>query len=228
MNKIILEGNELFKNCSFPYYVCGGFALELFLGKTMRSHSDLDISIFADNRKDAVELLLANGWDVYQRGQFQKQIFNKEDPLVQECRNIWAIKSGSHIIVKPIEGEENLYDYEILGSQTAFNFIEMVIDTKDGDNFLLGKTLGDEKNISREMDKAILFKAGIPYMASEVVLFLKSHPSYLTHEFHKEKTPGDFAAIIPALPDESREWLVKALEVAYPEGNYWISELKKK
>jgi len=226
VNKLILEGNELFKGCGFPYYICGGFALELFLGKTMRSHSDLDISVFEENRKDVVELLLADGWSVYHRAKYQTQIFAADDPLVLDCRVIWAIKPGSPLRVKPLEGEENLYDFEIVEPQTEFNFIEIVVDTKDEDNFLLGKQLGGEKNISRALDKAILYKDGIPYMAPEVVLFLKAHPTYLTHEFHKEKTPGDFAAIIPVLPDESREWLKGALETAYPEGNYWISELE--
>ena len=227
MDKLILAGNELFKDCGFPYYICGGFALELFLGKKMRPHSDLDISVFEENRQDVVELLLADGWSVYHRAKYQTQIFTGDDPLVQDVRVIWAIKLGSPLIVKPLEGEENLYDFEILKSQTEFNFIEIVIDTKDEHNFLLGKQLGGDKFISRALDKAILSKDGIPYMAPEVVLFLKSHPVYLTHEFHKEKTPGDFAAIIPALPDESRQWLVKALEVAYPEGNSWTHELKK-
>ena len=224
MNKLIIESNELFKNCGFPYYICGGFALELFLGKTIRTHGDLDISIFEENRKDAVELLLATGWDVYQRGQFQKQIFDSDDPLVLECRNIWAIKPGSPVVVAPIEGEENLYDYKIVeGQQTAFNFIEMVIDIKKGDHF----GFRGHKVLSRAMDKAILYKDGIPYMAPELVLFLKSHKSYLTHEFHKEKTPVDFKAMIPALPDENREWLINAIELAYPKGNVWLEELKK-
>jgi len=219
-----MEGNTFFKDCGFPYYICGGFALELFLGKTMRSHSDLDISIFEENRKEAVELLLANGWNVYQRGQYQKQIFDANDPLVLECRNIWAIKSGSQIVVLPIEGEENLYDFEIVEKQqTAFNFIEMVVDLKKDDHF----KFRNHEAISRSMDKAILYKDDIPYMAPELVLFLKSHPTYLTHEWHKEKTSGDFATIIPALPNESRQWLIEALETAYPEGNHWVEKLIK-
>ena len=223
MNKIIIEGNDLFKNCGFPYYVCGGFALEMFTESTWRSHSDLDISIFEENRKDAVELLLANGWNVYQRGQFQKRIFDGDDPLVLECRNIWAIKPGSHIVLKPIEGEENLYDYEMLeNDQKEFIFIEMVIDIKKDDHFIFR----NHPMLSRVMDKAILFKDGIPYMAPELVLFLKFHPTYLTHEFHKEKTPVDFKVMILALPAENRKWLISALETAYPEGNCWIEALK--
>ena len=222
MDKLILESYNLFKNCNFPYYICGGFALEIFTEKTWRSHSDFDISIFEENRKDAVAFLLANGWHVYQRGQYQKQIFDANDPLVLECRNIWALKPGSHIALKPIEGEENLYDYEQLEkSQKEFTFIEMVVDGKDGDDFLLGK----ERRIKRSMDKAILFKDGIPYMAPELVLFLKSHSTYLTHEFHKEKTPVDFKTVMPLLPSENRHWLMGALKKAYPDGFDWLDGL---
>jgi len=57
MHRLITEGNALFKNGGFPYYICGGFALELFTGKTMRAHSDLDISVFYENKRNVVALL---------------------------------------------------------------------------------------------------------------------------------------------------------------------------
>ena len=73
--------------------------------------------------------------------------------------------------------------------------------------------------MTRSLDKAILFADGVPYMAPELVLFLKSKPVYFTHEFHKEKTPKDFAEVMPHLPDESRVWLEEAFAVAYPYGH---------
>jgi hypothetical protein len=46
----------------FPWWLSGGYALELFAGRQMRPHGDIDVSIF---RRDAPMLrLLLEGWDL--------------------------------------------------------------------------------------------------------------------------------------------------------------------
>ena len=228
MNKLILQGNDLFKNCGFPYYVCGGFALELFVGKAMRPHSDLDISVFYENKRDVVALLQNNGWSVHKRV-FEPgsmggltPISGVNDSKLDKIRAIWAIKPGSHLVPKSREGETDLFDFEILAhEQTDFNFIEIVLDHKDSGNFVCGK----DKSIARKLDKAILYSNGVPYMSPELVLFLKSPEIYFTHEIHRDKTPADFKAVMPLLPDESRRWLMGALEKAYPDGCGWLEGL---
>jgi len=228
MNELITQGNELFKNCGFPYYICGGFALEMFAGKSMRSHSDLDISIFHENKRDVVALLQNNGWNVYKRV-FEPgsiggltPIADANDDKLDNIWTLWAIKPGSHLIPKLRDGETDLYDFEILAdAQTNFNFIEIVLDHKEGNNFVCGKS----KNVVRELDKAILYNDGVPYMSPELVLFLKSPQVYTTHEFHKQKTPADFKAVSPLLPDESKQWLMNALDIAYPDGYEWLKGL---
>ena len=232
MNKLLSEANNLFKNCGFPYYVCGGFALELFLGRAMRTHSDLDISVFNENKRDVAAFLLNNGWSVY------KKIFepgalglvtpiaDANDSKIDDAWVMWAIKPESYTAPKPREdGKTDLYDFEISISheQTDFNFIEIVFDQKDGNNFICGKN----KEITRELDKAIIYSDGVPYMSPELVLFLKSPQIYSTHEIHKEKTPADFKQIVPLLPDESRRWLINALDTAYPDGYGWLDGLIK-
>ena len=215
----------MFKNCGFPYYVCGGFALELFVGKTMRAHSDLDISVFYENKRDVVALLQNNGWSVYKRvfepGSLGAvtPIADANDSKLDEIWTIWGIKPGSHLVPKLRESETDLYDFDILShEQTDFNFIEIVLDRKDGDNFICGRGEG----ITRKLDKAILSSNGVPYMAPEVVLFLKSPQVYTTHEIHREKTPADFKTVLPLLPDENRQWLISSLEKAYPDGYDWL------
>jgi len=65
MIKIISECNDFFKNCGFTYAVCGGWALELFANKKIRTHADVDISIFDEDRKNIVEFMMNKGWNVY-------------------------------------------------------------------------------------------------------------------------------------------------------------------
>jgi len=85
--------------------------------------------------------------------------------------------------------------------------------------------LNKDKGIVRELSKAILYADGMPYMAPELVLFLKSHQVYSTNVFHKEKTPQDFSEVLPLLPQESRQWLTEALATAYPDGYEWLEKL---
>ena len=66
MFKLISECNDLLKNCGFSYVICGGWALELFMNKKIRPHSDIDISIFNEDRKKIVEFMLGKGWNVFE------------------------------------------------------------------------------------------------------------------------------------------------------------------
>lgn len=76
--------------------VCGGSAIDLFLGRQSRSHKDLDVSIFWDQRQVLLIYLL-------QEGSFR--IFEPEEGLLREITsleedfqrndNLWCIQKGS-------------------------------------------------------------------------------------------------------------------------------------
>jgi len=216
------------KDCGFPYYICGGFALDIFAGKELRTHWDLDISTFKEHKLDAVEFLQSKGWDVWKRvyepGTLGgiTPIKDQNDSKLDNTHNIWAIKEGSHLVPKPRNDSTDVYDFEILSNeQTGFYFIEMVLNNRSGDDFLVNPT----KGIVRQMDKAILYADGIPHLAPEVILLLKSPEVYTTHEYHAHKTPGDFRAILPLLPAESKQWLSNSLKTLFPDGLPWLSEI---
>lgn len=130
--------------------------------------------------------------------------------------------------LEPKPGEENIYDYEILnGEQLNFDFIEIIFNKQKDGNFIFDSFTSQGKNITRELAKAILYTDdGIPYLAPEVKLLIISHPAYLASEYHKAKNKIDFDSVAPVLPKESRNWLIAALETAYPDGHSRIDELK--
>jgi hypothetical protein len=49
-----------------PWWVAGGWALDLFLGKVTRAHKDLDIGIGRKNAAMAVAAL--SGWEMFEGG----------------------------------------------------------------------------------------------------------------------------------------------------------------
>lgn len=43
---IIHQAHDLLKTQPFDYAICGGFAIDLFLGETTRPHGDLDMLVY--------------------------------------------------------------------------------------------------------------------------------------------------------------------------------------
>ena len=228
MIKLISECNNFLKGCGFTYAFCGGHALELFINKQIRHHSDIDISIFDEDRKSIVEFMLSHGWNIYEHSPYSKQlglISGHDDDRVLSVHAVWAIKPGcSFIKIEPTPGEDNILDYEILSEeQLNFDFIEIIFNSQKDGKFICNK----DKNITRELDKAILYSSGIPYLAPELMLFIISNPVYMESEYHKEKNYIDFNAAAPFLPVENKAWLINALKTAYPEGHERLDILKK-
>ncbi|MCL2853043.1 MAG: hypothetical protein FWE20_08445 [Defluviitaleaceae bacterium] len=175
MINLVYECHDFFKNCGFTYAICGGFALELFINRKIRPHSDLDISIFDEDRKNIVEFMLSHGWRVYEHPSSSELlgiILSPDDKRVLERHCLWAIKPDcSFINIEPTAEAEGFFKYEITNEeQLNFDFIEIIFNSKSDTDFLCGK----DKNIKREMDKAILYSDGIPYLAPEILLLITS------------------------------------------------------
>ena len=236
MNKLILECNSFFKDCGFPYAICGGYAFELFLNKKIRTHGDIDISVYEENKADVIEYMMNNGWNVYQGlkggapgvGGYIRLILNKNDNAVLEPNMLKAIKPDSSLIdVKQKPGEENIYIFNIMSQeQTNFDYLEIIFNNHEDGNFIFWPFTTRGNNITRELEKAILYNEGVPYLSPEVLLFIMAPPEYFDSDYHREKNSFDFEAVMPYLPDERREWLINALEEVYPDGQRWLQQLK--
>jgi len=62
MNHLIAECNNFIKNCGLTYAFCGGHALEMFTCAKKRAHSDVDITLFTEDRKAIIDFILNKGW----------------------------------------------------------------------------------------------------------------------------------------------------------------------
>jgi len=241
MIKLISECNDFMKDCGFTYAFCGGYALELFLGKRLRSHSDIDTTVFEEDRINSIEFVLNKGWNVYEHkadwdfinnkiaNNYLRRILKSDDKRIPELRYIWAIKPDcSFFKIERKSGEENIYDYKILNDeQLNFDFFEIYFNKQKDGNFVFDSFTSQDKNITRKLNKAILYNnEGIPFLAPEVKLLMTSHPAYLSSDYHKAKTEIDFDSTVHFLPKESIEWLINALETAYPDGNTRLEQLK--
>jgi len=230
MNKLLSECHDFFKNCSFPYAVGGGWALELFANKKIRPHEDIDISIFDEDRKNLVEFMLNRGWNVYGKPfeKYLKIISSSDDDRVLSDSCVWTIKPDSSLFkLTPKPGEDDVFIREILyHEQLNFDFIEVIFNKQKDGKFLFDPFISQNKDITREIYKAILYNGEIPYVAPEIMLFIISHPAYMDGDYHGKKNKIDFDSVAPLLPKENNDWLINALETAYPDGHKRLEQLK--
>jgi len=233
MNTIILQAHNLFKAAGFTYAICGGFALDMFAGKEIREHGDFDILVFDEDKRRAAQFMLDNGWLLFGRfgehGAVWQFLFYKVDDIADsfwdDCPNFWAIKPNClpQVLQKinRIQGEVYTYQTRKWLVENEIEFIELGFDKREGGEYVAQ----ENPRVALPMDKAILYRDGIPYLAPEVILFYKSDKYSSESPYAKPRTEADFKAVMPMLPEESKKWLLEAIDAAYPDGHGWLDDL---
>jgi hypothetical protein len=95
-----------------PWWIGGGWAIDLFLDATTRPHHDLDVGIFRHDEREVRSLF--PGWE------FASAHAGRLDPLPSEkacplqSHSIWCRPAGSHawlleLVLEEAEGEEWVY-----------------------------------------------------------------------------------------------------------------------
>jgi hypothetical protein len=135
---------------NFPYswFFCGGWAIDLFLGKTMREHKDVDIGIFRSDQLEVQAYLLARGWEL---------AVAHDGVLTPWSQGIW-LELPIHTIWC-----RNL-DY-------VPSFLEVLLNEGDTAQFRFRRNLV----LTRSGTDAVLYTVeGLPYLAPEIALLYKS------------------------------------------------------
>jgi len=233
MNKVILQAHDLFKTAGFEYAICGGFALDMYAGRQLREHGDFDVLVFKEDKHRAVQFLMDKGWAVFGRfgeaGAVWQFLFYKVDDIADafwdDCENVWAIKPSClpDVLQKidRLQGEIYTYQSRKWLVEEDIEFIELAFDTKENSDYVAQES----PRIARPLDKAILYCEDIPYLAPEIILFYKSDKYSSENAYAKPRTEIDFGAILPMLSEESKKWLLNAIDAAYPDGHGWLDNL---
>lgn len=195
---MLAQLRDLLAEADFPWAVCGGYALELFAGKPIRPHGDLDVCLPEMARAAVISYLLNRGWRIHEyRGMGKvKPILAPEDS--EEGRNLMATwGDDAPVQFFPCE-EEGLLYHRFTPGMSALNFIDLLF--------------------SLDMQPVCRTQAGLPILAPEVALLYKAAQP------QTESAQADFAAVYPLLNDSQRAWLQAALTARYPEGHPWRKE----
>lgn len=145
-NPIIIQVKTLMQEFSFPWFVVGGWAIDLFLDFESREHSDIEIGVFRCNQHDLREYLC--GWA------------------------FTVIRSGLPGHWKKMEWL-NLPAHELVATSSKYSLrkLEILLQEGDDENWIYRRN--DQVKMSRSKT-VITSIEGVPFLCPELVLLYKS------------------------------------------------------
>lgn len=213
MNGLVAEANALLKGQGFSYAVCGGFALDLFLGYETRTHGDVDILAFWEDRETIITYMQSKGYIGYEMLGGGK-VHRITDIKMQEKlrKNIFCCTEDCELVRLYDTDEADVYwlDYQHTGL-TKLNYIEFLFNEKTEEEFIYAR----DERVRRGLANAILETDGVPYLAPELCLLFKST------DIEREGYQQDFELTVGKLSAEQRTWFEKSMGLLYPEGHKW-------
>lgn len=218
------ELRQIMDSVGIRWAVCGGDAIDLFVGRQTRLHKDIDVAVFWEDREHIISEFLRRGWRIFEPDHgLLREITTLEEDLRTED-NLWCIKpeTDSYQIIK----KHNDF-YEITTErkhQDTLDYIEVLFNREKDGRFLYKR----DPAITLEN---YLYKNenGIPYLAPEMVLLYKSiFVRFLDVPEQKEMVENyrhDFSVALEKFGGQQKWWLRNALIRCYPMGHEWLEKL---
>jgi Aminoglycoside-2''-adenylyltransferase len=129
-----------------PWWIAGGWALDLFLGKVTRAHKDLDIGIFRSDTADVVAAL--SGWEFFEAKDGVLSALAAGDAPRAEVNSLWGKRAHA--------------------AQWEF---ELMLDESDAESWVFRR----DARITQPLSSAIRRNPeGIAYLAPEIQLLYKA------------------------------------------------------
>jgi len=182
----IVEAARILAGLDRPWFVVGGWAVDLFLGAQVRQHKDVDIGLFRQDQLRLQEYLA--GWQLFIAEGGKLTPWQQGQYLPLPTHGIWAWEPHKEA------GIDRQPDLELL------------LNEREGSDWVYRR----DPTIRRPLTLAILAaNSGLFYLAPEIVLLFKAKGT-------RPEDQIDFEAVAGAMEGEQGEWLRKALIKAHP------------
>jgi len=202
---------ELMSTFRPRWYLCGGWAVDAWLGGQTRDHADVDIAVFQDDQHAIFDHLA--GW----------QLIGHDDNVADDSTEPWDgrrldlpahIHARSHDAAPVTPGT---------GRGPGFN-LEVVLNERSGRDWVFGR----EPRVTSPLRRCVRQSAwGLPTVVPEVILFYKANPPAWRDSARPDLRPHDeldFLALLPHLTEKQRYWLREAISLVQP-GHPWLARL---
>ena len=186
------EVASFFSALAVPWWIAGGWALELFIGSQTRDHDDIDVQFLRRDQR-AIRSIL-HGWDI-----------QEAHPELSADWPFREWKPGSHLSF-------DVHDIWCRPNKAAPWTLQLMVADISNDQWLFRRDARIScplAAIGRRTDD------GIPYLTPEIQLLYKAKAP-------RPKDEADFARALPYLNGESRKWLAHALALVHPDHPWLI------
>lgn len=211
---------NLFHRAPFQWSICGGEAIDLFLGMTTRDHKDVDLAVFWEDRNHIIDFMLKSGWRVFEfcGNGVVHELFHSAQPLLR--RNLFCFTSDNTNCQLVSTDQDDTYRFTFVHTvESNFSYVEFLFNQRDENSFVYhGKHL-----ITRPIEQAIRQVDNVPILCPEIVLLYKSNYEDATHG--ESDHSRDFYASLPFLSKEQKIWLKTALEIEHSKNHPWVLQL---
>ncbi|MBN2380602.1 hypothetical protein JXM67_12445 [candidate division WOR-3 bacterium] len=185
------------KGTTFPWFIAGGWAVDLFLNRVTREHKDVEIGIF---RKD--QLILQSHLKEWELKKINKSSTEKPGEL-----ETW--RDGEYL-------RPPTHEIHACTRNASFNLseLEILLNECDSTHWIFRRN----HLIKHKLSSTILYnREGIPYLAPEIVFLYKAKAPKIYDE-------EDFNNTVNLLDPEFRTWLASSIELSSPD-HPWLDRL---
>lgn len=192
--------------------LCGGWAVDAWLGRQTRAHGDIDIAVFQDDHHALFEHLA--GWQLV-----------ADDSSVERGKpwNGRPLSLPAHIHARFSVTGEPLPDFGAVLAASQGWGLEFQMNERSGDDWILRR----DPRISLPLPNCVQQSSwGLPTLVPEVILFYKA-TAYFAVEKLKDRRPQDepdFLILLPHLTEKQRHWLREAISLVHPD-QPWLAQL---
>ena len=192
---------ELMSAFRAPWALCGGWAIEAWLGRHTREHVDVDIAVFIQDQQALLDHLA--GW----------QLVAHDAEVDDGTAQAWhgrPLNVPGHLHGRLNTGE-GLPDRVDAATDQGFS-LDIQLNDRSGDEWILSR----QPRISLPLRDGVQQSPwGLPTVVPEVLLFFKACEL-------RRRDKLDFLALLPHLTQEQRDWLRSAISLV---GHPWLSQL---
>ena len=191
---------ELMSTFAAPWYLCGGWAVDAWLGRQSRDHGDMDFAIFQDDQAALFEHLA--GW----------RLIGHDNNVDDDSKEPWdgrRLDIPAHIHAHTADG----FELDIQVNERADG--EWVLNRKPRVAIALDQCAGQSA-------------WGVPTVVPGVILFYKAHAPVwrdLPRGAPRPHDELDFLALLPQLTAEQRQWTWDAIRSVDPV-HPWLTQLR--
>lgn len=185
-----------FASVAVPWWISGGWAIDLFLGRQTRPHDDVDVQVLRQHQHEIRGLFA--GWDMQAVAPAPAP---REWPFYE-----W--ESGH--VLRP-----ETHDIWCRPSKTAPWAIQLMIADTWDTKWVFRRLPEIARPITTIGCRTV---DGIPYLSPDIQLLYKAKGM-------RPKDVADFWHALPHLDRGSRRWLQRALAIAHPD-HPWLESLR--